>query len=133
MKIYLGLLFFLVSFLSFAQKKIDIGGYTFYSKKTSRFLKDDSLTTVWVTFYNKKNESIFGYESVAMRNDSVFRRGAIELDQKRRKILYREIFYYTQSWNIDSVHKEFFVNQKGGVILKKDITFKNGILKVRYP
>lgn len=119
--------------LSLSQDRLAVGGRVYLSKDKQIFLKDDSLNSVWRTFYTADQRAAFSYEALATKNELVYRKGFIEIDRQQKIIKNRELFYYDQLYAVDSVHR-YLQQQKNGIFeLVKQVEFKAGKPQVIFP
>lgn len=117
----------------FAQKVLKIGKYEYYKKKSvSVFLKDDGFDAKYDVYATKDNRKKFGCKASAKRNDSIFQRGYMTLDIKNRTIKCRELFYYKQSYSVDSIQRYYKQNNDGSFRVLKIQEFKNGKIQYEY-
>ncbi|MBL7761060.1 MAG: hypothetical protein JNK08_10235 [Sediminibacterium sp.] len=95
-RLLLFLLFGIISFRCLSQDPLTVGGRVYHSKDMQIFLKDDSLNAVWRTFYTTDQRPAFSYETLATKNELIYRKGFIEVDRQQNIIKNRELFYYDQ-------------------------------------
>lgn len=119
--------------ISGSQGRLAVGRHIYYSKDKRIFLKDDSLNSVWRTFYTTDKRAAFSYEILATKNELVFRKGFIEVDRQQNIIKNRELFYYDQLYAVDSTHR-YLKQQKNGIFeLVKQVEFKAGKPQIIFP
>ncbi|HJV20505.1 MAG TPA: hypothetical protein VJ552_11550 [Sediminibacterium sp.] len=119
--------------ISGSQDRLAVGRHIYYSKDKRIFLKDDSLNSVWRTFYTTDKRAAFSYEILATKNELVFRKGFIEVDRQQNIIKNRELFYYDQLYAVDSIHR-YLQQQKNGIFeLIKQVEFKAGKPQIIFP
>lgn len=125
---------FLISLSCSGQEKIQIGGYTYYKKQpVSAFLKDDGFTSKYSVYETEDGNHRFGCEMESTRNDSVFRKGIMEVDYKNKTVLCKELYFYNQSRKVDSIFSFYKQLKDGSFKTVRIIEYKNGISKLQYP
>jgi hypothetical protein len=96
----------------------------FTIKKEKFFLKEYNLWALNKSYYDGKNNFLFGYILEAKRNDSLFISGKIKYLPE--SIICTTIYHVDDLFGKDSTHT-IFSNKKGfKPLLKKYIEFKNG-------
>ncbi|MGL6038352.1 MAG: hypothetical protein ACRC0E_05635 [Soonwooa sp.] len=129
----ISILFFLNSF-DFGQKTLRMGKHEYYIKKNvSVFLKDDGLNAEYDIYATKDNRKKFGCESLAKRNDSIFRKSYMSFDYKNKIVKCRQLFYYEQSYKVDSIHRYFKQNKDGSFGVLKVYEYRNKKITNEYP
>ncbi|MDD2793969.1 MAG: hypothetical protein PHD73_12370 [Sediminibacterium sp.] len=119
--------------LSQDKEQLSVGGRIYHSKDKQIFLKDDSLNSVWRTFYTSDQRHAFSYEILATKNEHVYRKGFIEVDRQQNIIKNRELFYYDQLYAVDSVHRYLKLRKNGLFELFEQVEFKAGKPQIIFP
>lgn len=113
-----------------AQQEIKIGGYTYLKKASvTAFLKQDGLDSTYSLYVTKDGNQAFGCEMLSTRNDSIFRKSTMDVDEANKTILCKERFFFKQSRDVDSIYTYYKQLNNGNFKTDKIIEYKNGVAK----
>ena len=124
----LGLLLFVFCSATLLQDDIiRIGKYTYRTKKSTVFLKDESYHCKWMSLYSLNGEHQAGLLVEARRNDTLFVSGNYRIESN--KFITKNYYHHRQSHEPDSAVKVFVQNAKGKLELRSFNEFTDGIVK----
>lgn len=124
----LGCLTFIVCQATPLQDGIKIGKFTYKTKKSNVFLKDESYNCKWLSLYSSGGEHQAGLLFEARRNDTLFVSGTYMIESN--KFITKNYYHFRNRHEPDSSVKIFVQNSKGKLDLRKFIEFTDGIEKV---
>ena len=121
-------------FLSFSfysatllQDGIRIGKFTYKTKKSKVFLKDESYHCNWFSLYSPSGEHQAGLLVEAKRNDTLFVSGTYKI--VANKFIVNNYYHHRHSHEPDSSVKIFVQNARGKLEVSSFIEYADGIAK----
>jgi hypothetical protein len=124
----IGFLSFMVCQATPLQDGLRIGKFTYKTKRTDVFLKDESYNCKWLSLYTSGYEHQAGLLVEARRNDTLFVSGIYKIESN--KFIVKNYYHYRHRNEPDSSVKTFVQNSKGKLNLRSFIEFADGVEKV---
>jgi len=110
------------------QGGIRIGKFTYTTKKSNLFLKDESYNCKWLSLYASSGEHQAGLLVEARRNDTLFVSGTYKIESN--KLIAKNYYHHRHRYEPDSSVRTFVQNSKGKLELRSYIKFTDGVEKV---
>lgn len=123
---FIGSLILLFCNQSFSQNSISIGKHTYLSKGKTIYWKDYDLHLNIYTYFLKNGSAEFAYEELAQRNDSIFRKGKLQINKLKKEVIAITYNFYNLKDDFDSSYRYFKQLKNGKFKLNKIIQYKNG-------
>ncbi|TAG29356.1 MAG: hypothetical protein EAZ13_08620 [Sphingobacteriia bacterium] len=136
MKLYLALLFSHIFSLAFSQNKIQIGKHIYFRETQFSIEKvgnDILLYSTWYKYRLKNKQFGFTILENSKRNDTIFKKGKLEIDCNNKIINCKMIFFFGHLNDIDSSYRIFKQLKNGKFELLRYAEFRNGKEKILYP
>lgn len=124
----LGFLSFIVCQAAPLQEGVRIGRFSYKTKKSNVFLKDESYNCKWFSLYAPGGEHQAGLLVEATRNDTLFVSGTYRIESS--KFITKNYYHYRHRHEPDSSVKTFVQNSAGKLVLQSFIEFTDGVEKV---
>lgn len=108
------------------QEGIQIGKFTYKTKRASVFLKDESYNATFFSLYTLNGVHQAGVLLKAKRNDRLFISGNYSIDAN--KFITRNYYHIKQWYDPDSSMKVFVQDAKGKLELKTFVAYHDGVV-----
>jgi len=120
-------LFSICSATSLQEEIIRIGKFSYKSKKSTVFLKDESYNCNWFSLYSLSGEHQAGLLVEAKRNDTLFVSGTYKIESN--KFIVNNYYHHRHDHEPDSSVKIFVQNARGKLEVSSFIEYTDGIAK----